>query len=161
MMFRELRRKEKLLSNEEALVILERNSSGVLALCGDDGYPYAVPLNYAFVDGNLYFHCARVGHKIDAIGTNDKVSFAVVDEETNVPEAFTTIFKSAIAFGRARLLSSDPALKDVKQKALAALVRKFSPDYQEQGKTEIINDWDIVEVIEIRIEHLTAKGTLA
>jgi nitroimidazol reductase NimA-like FMN-containing flavoprotein (pyridoxamine 5'-phosphate oxidase superfamily) len=66
-MFREMRRKDRLLSNDEAREILERNDFGVLAVLGDAGYPYAVPLNYVFVDGSIYFHGARTGHKIDAI----------------------------------------------------------------------------------------------
>jgi nitroimidazol reductase NimA-like FMN-containing flavoprotein (pyridoxamine 5'-phosphate oxidase superfamily) len=157
-MFRELRRKDKLLSNDEALAILERNSSGVLAVSGDEGYPYAVPLNYAYVDGCIFIHCAGSGHKIDGIKTNSKVSFAVVDSEEVSPEEFNTYYKSVIAFGKARLLSDDPALADAKQAALEAIVVKFSPDYIEKGALEIKGDWNRVEVIEIKVEHITAKG---
>jgi len=74
-MFRPMRRKAQQLSEAEALDILEKGSSGVLAAAGDEDYPYAVPLSYAYCEGRLYFHVARSGHKLDAIARNDKVSF--------------------------------------------------------------------------------------
>ena len=77
-MFREMRRKRQLLPQEQALEILENNTSGVLALSGDGGYPYAVPMSYVYNDGKIYFHCAKAGHKIDAIRSCDKASFCVV-----------------------------------------------------------------------------------
>lgn len=46
MMFREMRRKRQLLPPEESLAILERMTGGTLALHGDNGYPYAVPVSY-------------------------------------------------------------------------------------------------------------------
>ena len=47
---------------------MRRGTSGVLALSGDDGYPYAVPISYIYDGEKLYFHSARQGHKLDAIG---------------------------------------------------------------------------------------------
>ena len=66
-MFRAMRRKRQQLSRAEAEAILERGTSGVLAVAGDDGYPYAVPLSYVYQDGKLWFHCANSGHKLDAV----------------------------------------------------------------------------------------------
>ena len=66
-MFREMRRNRQQLTDAESVAILERNTHGVLAVCGDDGYPYAVPLNHFMMDGRVYFHCAVEGHKLDAI----------------------------------------------------------------------------------------------
>jgi nitroimidazol reductase NimA-like FMN-containing flavoprotein (pyridoxamine 5'-phosphate oxidase superfamily) len=160
MMFRDMRRKERLLSNDEAQLILARNSYGILAVSGDAGYPYAVPLNYVYENGSIFFHGAKAGHKIDAIKANENVSFCVVDEEEVSAKEFKTYYKSVIAFGKARLLSDDPSLSDAKQAALEAIVAKFSPGYIEEGNLEIKDGWDRVEVIEIRVEHLTAKGSL-
>ncbi len=60
---------EKKLSREEAwellteygevTAILCRGTSGVLALSGDDDYPYAVPISFVFDGAKLYFHCAK------------------------------------------------------------------------------------------------------
>ncbi|HWQ77345.1 MAG TPA: pyridoxamine 5'-phosphate oxidase family protein [Anaerovoracaceae bacterium] len=154
-MFREMRRKDKLLSEEEALKILERCTSGVLAVDGDEGYPYAVPLNYAMKDGKLFFHFAKEGHKIDAIGRNEKVTFCVVDQEEIVAEKFTTHFRSVIVFGRARLLTDDAE----KRSAMEALVEKLSPDYTEEGKKAIEGSWHRVSLAEIKIEHMTGKAS--
>ena len=61
-MFREMRRKKQNLSNDKITDILHRGTSGVLAVFGDDGYPYAVPLSYVYHDSKIYFHCAKTGH---------------------------------------------------------------------------------------------------
>ena len=57
-MFREMRRKRQALSREEISLILYRGTSGVLALSGDDNYPYAVPISYVYDGEKIYFHCA-------------------------------------------------------------------------------------------------------
>ena len=73
-MFREMRRKRQALSREEISLILYRGTSGVLALSGDDNYPYAVPISYVYDGEKIFFHCAKSGHKLDAIQQNEKVS---------------------------------------------------------------------------------------
>ena len=69
-----------ILTPEKSIEILKKGTSGVLALSGDDGYPYAVPLSYVYENSMLYFHGAKEGHKIDAIRTCDKASFCVVEQ---------------------------------------------------------------------------------
>ena len=63
---------------------------GVFAVNGDNGYPYAIPINYIYDadDGKIYFHGAKAGHKIDAIRTCDKVCFTVYRNETVKEEAW-------------------------------------------------------------------------
>lgn len=106
-MFREMRRKRQLLPTEESVAILERMTNGTLALHGDDGYPYAVPVSYVYADGKIYFHSAMQGHKVDAILRNDKVSFCVVEQDEVKPAEFTTYFRSVIVFGKARILTDE------------------------------------------------------
>ena len=122
-MFRDMRRFKQALTENECIEILNNNANGVLALSGDEGYPYAVPLSYVFFDGCIYFHSASEGHKIDSIKRNGKASFCVVAEDNIVPEKFTTYFKSVIAFGRVELI------EDEKEKinALMLLAKKYSP----------------------------------
>ena len=103
-MFREMRRNGQELPLEECTAILNRGTSGVLALSGDDNYPYAVPVSYAYDGYKLYFHCAKSGHKIDAIRRNAKASFCVIDQDLVVPEEYTSYFRSIIAFGTIRIL---------------------------------------------------------
>ncbi len=155
-MFREMRRKKQLLSEAETIEILQSCTSGVLAVIGDDDYPYAVPLSYAYKDGKLFFHLAKAGHKLDSIVKNSKVSFCVIKTDTVIPEKLTTHFRSAIVFGRARILTEDGE----KKYALGCLVEKYSPDYLAEGQAEIERDWNRVCVAEIQIEHMTGKAAI-
>lgn len=155
-MFREMRRKKQLLSAQEAEEILRQASSGVLAVSGDDGYPYAVPLSYAYEDGNLYFHLATSGHKLDGIRRNEKVSFCVIAQDEVIPERFATNYRSVIVFGRAGVMTDDEA----KRHALELLVQKYSPGYGREGAAEIEKDWKAVTVVRVRIERITGKEAL-
>ena len=81
MVFREMRRKKQALSQQEVADILHKRTSGVLALLGDNDYPYAVPISYVYDDGKIYFHSVKSGHKIDAIQRTTKASFCVIDKD--------------------------------------------------------------------------------
>ena len=154
-MFREMRRKKQELSKKEAEEVLERGTSGVLAVLGDNDYSYAVPLSYVYSDGKIYFHCASEGHKLDAIKNHDKVSFCVIDEDRIVPEEFTSYFRSVIAFGRARILER----KDVKE-ALDILSVKYSPGMENARMKEVESCVETVCMVAIDIEHMTGKEAI-
>jgi nitroimidazol reductase NimA-like FMN-containing flavoprotein (pyridoxamine 5'-phosphate oxidase superfamily) len=149
-----MRRVKQLLSNDEAIEILNKCSSGVLGVHGDDGYPYTVPLSYAYKDDKLFFHCAIEGHKIDSIKKNDKVTFSVIERDNVIQESFETHYRSVIIFGRARILTDDFE----KRNALKLLVEKYSPDYKEKGQNAIENGLSRVCIIEVKIEHMTGKA---
>lgn len=151
-MFREMRRKEKKLSDKEAIEILNSGEEGVLATIGKDSYPYAVPLNYAYHNNGIYFHCARSGHKIDNMNHNSKVSFCVVKDTQIIPEEFSTNFKSVVLFGKAQEL-----LGDEKQEGLMVLVRRLSSDHVKAGEKYIKNAMDQTRVFKINIEHISGK----
>lgn len=155
-MFREMRRKKQELSPEECVEILERGTSGVLAVSGDEGYPYAVPLSYVYCDSKIYFHAAKTGHKIDAIRRSNKVSFCVIDCDNIVPEEFTTYFRSVITFGKARILEEDGE----KRNAIEKLAAKYSPDQEEGRQKEIDKEFSLLCMIELSIEHLTGKEAI-
>lgn len=103
-MFRKMRRKKQELTEKQCLDILRRAQTATLALSGDDGYPYSVPMNFVYEDGKIYFHGAKEGHKIDAIKNNPKVSMSIIDQEDVIEEELTTYFRSVILFGKARIL---------------------------------------------------------
>jgi nitroimidazol reductase NimA-like FMN-containing flavoprotein (pyridoxamine 5'-phosphate oxidase superfamily) len=151
-----MRRKKQLLSEAETVEILRSCTSGVLAVAGDDDYPYAVPLSYVYKDGKLFFHFAKAGHKVDSIIRNNKVSFCVIKTDDVIQETFTTHFRSAIVFGRARILTEDSE----KKYALECLVEKYSPTYIPQGRAEIEREWKVVCVAEVQIEHMTGKAAI-
>lgn len=75
MIFRNMRRKNRQLSESECIEILENEPRGVLAVLGDYDYPYTVPMSHVYVDGKIYFHGAQTGHKKDAVQKHDKVSY--------------------------------------------------------------------------------------
>lgn len=81
-MFRELVRKKQQISQEECIEILKNEKRGVLSVHGDDGYPYGMPLNHYYCeeDGRLYFHSGMMGHKVDSLRQNNKVSYCVYDK---------------------------------------------------------------------------------
>ena len=155
-MFREMRRRKQLLSKEECEAVLNRGTSGVLAVDGDEGYPYAVPLSYVYENSKLYFHCAKQGHKLDAIKRNEKVSFCVIDDDNIVPEEYTTYFRSVIVFGKARILEDEGE----KRKAMEILAAKYSPDHEEGRMKEIDREFNLLKMIELTVEHMSGKEAI-
>lgn len=155
-MFREMRRARQILSQQEAISILDKMSSGVLALAGDNDYPYALPISYVYDSGKLYFHSAKTGHKIDAIVKNDKASFCVIERDDVKPGEYTTYFRSVIAFGRIRLLEDEAE----KRRTIEILARKYSPDHPQGRAEEIEKGFDRIHMIELQIEHITGKEAI-
>lgn len=155
-MFREMRRKRQQLSREDTEEILRGGTSGVLAVLGDGGYPYAVPLSYLYREGKIYFHCAAEGHKLDAIRQNEKVSFCVIGKDDVRPEEYTTYFRSVVAFGRARVLEGQDAWQ-----ALDALAGRYAPGHEEERRREMDGQMHRLRVVEITVEHMTGKEAMA
>lgn len=156
-MFHEMRRKNQLLSEEESIEILKHGTSGVLALFGEDGYPYALPISYSYDGEKLYFHCAKSGHKLDAIRNCDKASFCVIDKDEVVPEKYTTYYRSVIVFGTIRAIENEQEL----QAALQKLAVKYHPNGRmEDHAREIDGSLSRVCVLELSVEHMTGKEAL-
>lgn len=156
-MFPAMRRKKQLLSQEETAAVLARGSSGVLALAGEDGYPYAVPLSYVYDGGRLYFHCARSGHKLDAIRRCEKASFCVIDQDQIVPEEYTSYFRSVIAFGRVRILEDEGE----KRAAIEKLALKYAPDSTVEDRKRVIQkEWEPLCMLEMELDHVTGKEAI-
>ena len=156
-MFRDMRRKNQLLPQEEAEAILRQGTSGVLSLLGDGGYPYGVPLSYVYHNGKLYFHCAKAGHKLDAIRREGKCSFCVIDQDQVVPEEYTTYYRSVIAFGTVRILEGDDEIR----RAIEALSVKYAPEDTPAGRSRVIDRaWDRLCVLELTVDHMSGKQAI-
>ncbi len=155
-MFRDMRRKKQKLSYEECERILKRNTAGVLAVDGDNNYPYAVPMSYVYDSSKIYFHCAKTGHKIDAITKNEKVSFCVIDEDRIVPEEYTTYYRSVIVFGKARIMEDETE----KRMAIEQIAKRYSPDDEIGRMKEIETDFAQVYLVEIMVEHMDGKEAI-
>ncbi|OGO77114.1 MAG: MFS transporter [Clostridiales bacterium GWB2_37_7] len=152
-MYREMRRKDRQVTQEEALKILKKAEYGILATSDEQNLPYGVPLSYAYEDHCIYFHCAAIGQKLDNIKVNPKVSFCVVGDTKVIPEEFGTAFESVIVFGTAEIIHDN----EEKAKGLRALVDKYSPDFKAAGEEYIKKDFALTSVVRINVEHYTGK----
>ena len=151
-MFRKMRRAKQELSEEECIDILINQPRGVLALLGDYDYPYALPMSHAYVDGKIYFHGAKAGHKNDAVKNHEKVSYCVMDEGVLNDDGWSYTFRSVIVFGKITTLAD----KDEKIDRLTYLGDKFFPTHEETVK-EINRLIDKTEVFEISIDYMSGK----
>ena len=152
-MFRKMRREKQQLPYDTCQEILMRGTSGVLALQGDNGYPYAIPISYTLVRDEIIFHCAKEGHKIDAIRHCDKASFCVIDQDVVIPEKYTTAYRSVIVFGTIYIVEDDNA----KYKAIDMLAEKYRPGFHEERKEEIEKGFPGFSIVKLHIEHMTGK----
>ena len=156
-MFREMRRKKQLLSQKECEAILTEETSGVLALAGDDDYPYAVPISYVYDGGKIFFHSAKSGHKLDAIRREEKCSFCVIGQDQGVAEKYTTLFRSVIAFGQVRELTDEQE----KRAAIEKLALRYAPQDSEDNRQRAIEqDWKPLCMLEMTVEHLSGKEAI-
>ncbi|HIU12872.1 MAG TPA: pyridoxamine 5'-phosphate oxidase family protein [Candidatus Fimiplasma intestinipullorum] len=156
-MFRSMRRSRQALSQKECEHLLNKVTSGVLALSGDEGYPYALPISFVYDEGKLYFHSAKSGHKIDAIKKEPKASFCIIDQDTIVPEKYTTYFRSVIAFGKLSIIEDELE----KYAAIDKLARKYAPnDTIENRCNEIQREWQPLCMLVMDIEHLSGKEAI-
>ena len=156
MEFRVMRRHRQQLSDEESIGILNRATSGTLALLGDGGYPYAVPISYVYDNGKLYFHSAMSGHKVDAIRGCDKASFCVIDQDYVRPAEYTTYFRSVIAFGRISIVEDES-----EKLAIARILgNRYNPNQEEALQRELEHGLARMLAIRLDIEHLTGKEAI-
>lgn len=153
---RPMRRFRQELPQEECIALLNACTSGVLALHGEEGYPYAVPLSYVYHGGKLYFHSAKEGHKIDAIRNNPKASFCVIAKDQIVPKEYTTYFESVIAFGQVRLLET----AEEQRAAIEALAEKYMPNDPDGRRAEIEKNVSRLAMLEFSIERMTGKEAI-
>ena len=150
--FRPIRRFGQAATEEECLSILQSAPRGILSVIGENGYPYGLPINYAFLDGKIFFHCAREGHKLDAIRAHDKVCFTVLSEPLRHEGEWWNCFTSVIVFGRIHEVT-DPEQAVSLLRALAA--KYFPADYDTEA--DIRRNGPKALLLELTIDHMTGK----
>ena len=151
-MFRKMRRFKQQINDDECIRVLKEQPRGVLSMLGDDGYPYGIPLDHWYSDGKLYYHCAKAGHKIDAITAYDKVSYCVMDEGFLQDGEWALNINSVVVFGRMHIVEDE----EKKREICANLVRKFTDD-EAYLQEELVNAFPRVNCLELTIEHMTGK----
>lgn len=115
----------------ELLEIMRRCDVRRLALNGNDGFPYTVPLNFGIsASGDavrLLFHSALEGHKMDLIKADPRASFEM--DCDHILQYFedkgycTMVYASVMGKGYIRMMSGDE-----KEKALQKLMDQYHPD---------------------------------
>ena len=151
-MFREVARKKNAIGKDECEKLLNEQVRGVLAVLGDDGYPYALPINFLYDGGMIYFHTGPAGHKLDAIDRCSKVSFCVYDEGYREDGDWALKIASVIVFGKAEEIT-DVSFKEEICRKLSA---KF-PVSKEETDAEVARSLAATRVIRIIPEHMTGK----
>ena len=152
-MFRTMRRFKQQVNSEECIRILKEEKRGVLSVLGEGGYPYGIPLNHWYADdGNLYFHSAKEGHKIDAVRACDKVSYCVYDKGYRKDGEWALNVTSVVVFGRIRLVTDEKKAKEI----CSAICRKFTED-EEYLEKELQGSLSRVQCLMLVPEHMTGK----
>ena len=151
-MFRPMRRIKQRLSEEEALELLKNAKRGVLSVIGDDGWPYGVYLNPHYENGKIYFHSARVGHKIDALRNDVRASFTIIDEGIKDEGGWAYTFKSVVVFGKVEFVENQNEAIEICRR----LARRFNPS-EADIEDEIRRAASHVQVFALVPEHITCK----
>jgi len=154
-MAREMRRKDRQLTEEKAVEMMRDALWGTLSLSTGKGEPYGVPVNFVYVDKTIYIHCAKEGKKIDLIKENKRASFCIVASSEIRPEAFTTAYSSAMAMGNIEI-----APETEKGKALELIIEKYCPSLELEGADYIKRLYDRTEVIKLSIESISGKANI-
>ena len=150
---KELRRKDRAITEEEAIALLNKAEYGVLSTVAENGEPYGVPLNFCVIDHCIYFHCAIEGQKIDNIKQNKSVSFCAVGNTEILPDKFGTKYESVIVSGEV-----EEVFDMNKQLALEGLLHKYSSEFIDQGIKYIEGLKEKTRVFQIPIKKLTGKA---
>jgi hypothetical protein len=150
-----MRRADRAIPLEEAKILLSQGTSGVLALSGDQGWPYAVPLNYILWEDKVCFHCAKAGYKLDAIAQDPRVCFTVVLRDQLVSNHITTLYESVMVFGRAQVVEDEAQ----RQAILNALVDTLGDVPEDLKAQYIAKKAKNTTLVAITPEQITGKAS--
>ena len=151
----QVRRQDRLLSEEDARMLLSPAEYGTLSMCDNDCTPYGIPINFVW-DGeqSIYLHCAPQGRKIGILKSNSKVSFSIVGAVHLLPNKFTTEYESLVITGSATIVDDD----DERREALRMLLAKLSPHDVETGLMYAEKSLHRTAIIRIDICHYSGKA---
>lgn len=152
-MSKEMRRRDRQLSEEQTKEVIARGIYGVLSLGGDE--PYGVPLSYVYNNGCIFFHCALEGMKLDLLRNNNRAAFCVVSEAVPLTDAFSMRYDCAMAFGR--VTEVEDAMK---LQILVDFIDRYASDdgYRSKGREHAANMRDKTMVLKMEIERISGKS---
>jgi nitroimidazol reductase NimA-like FMN-containing flavoprotein (pyridoxamine 5'-phosphate oxidase superfamily) len=150
----EMRRADRLMSEEDTLKVLTDGEYGVLATVDEDLQPYGVPISYVVIGSYIYFHSTNAGgSKYNNIEHNNKVSFTVVGKTKVLPDKFGTLYESAIAYGTAELVSDE----EERLIAFREFLNKYCAEFIDEGEKYIKAAGPKAMIIKIKIDKITGK----
>lgn len=152
-MRKEMRRKDRLVTEDIAREIMQKSEYGMLCTVGSDGYPYAIAVSHVVHENCIYFHCALEGRKLENIKDNPKVSMSFVSKADVEQEHYTVRFESTVAEGMAKMIEDE----DEKLFALKLICQRYSPDMLENHLDYIQPRLKRTGVCRIDIEHISGK----
>lgn len=153
-MNREMHKSDRQLAMEDVKELLLKGHHGTLSVNGDDGYPYAVPVNYVYLNDAIYIHSAKYGYKIEALEKDDKVCFSAIISSNVLPSHFTAEFESVVAFGKASMVADDTE----KQEVLETFITRMAPGREEAGAKMIQANFSKTAIIKVNVESMTGKA---
>ncbi len=154
---REMRRRDRQLTEAETMEIIQRGEYGVLCTVTPEGLPYGVPISYALDEGAniIYFHgTIQEGQKTDNLAHQPQACLTIVLQTELMPEKFATKYWSANAFG----LVSNVSDEAEKRHGLKCIMKKYAHDYMEQGEKYIDSAIGRARVMKMTIQSVTGKA---
>lgn len=148
-----MRRKEKEITDRNAIEEVIKTCLVCRLAFNDDDHPYIVPLNFGYEKGVLYFHGAMKGKKLSLLQKNNRAAFEF-DTRLEIIEAeeacdWSMKFQSVIGFGTVSMIETLPE----KKKALGIIMAQYSEQPFEIPDKSIGG----VAVYRLEIEQMTGK----
>ena len=151
-----MRRLDLVLSQEEAIAIVDENQFAVLCLNDPAGRPYGLPMDYVRQGNSLYFHGSKEGRKVNSMKATPWACAVIIGENEIVPNKFDKKYKSVIVEGGIELIDEP----EFKRQVMTWVVKRKSPDYFEKGLTVIKKMLDRVLVYKMNMETVSGKHGL-
>lgn len=142
------------LSAQETLAILKKGDHGTLSVNGDQGYPYATPVNYIVVNDTVYIHSAPYGYKIECLEKDAKCCFSAIISAEILPSKITATFESVVITGKIAFVED----RAEKRAVLEAFVTQKHPGYEELGFNMIEKGIDKTAILRVDAEEISGKA---
>ena len=152
---REMRRKDRELTVEQAWEIAEQSDYGVLSVLTEENTPYCVPLNFVRKGNDLYFHCAKEGWKTELLRRSNAVCVSFVAKAEVDAAALTTKYASATVFGTAEEVTEDSE----KAALLSLIARRFAPEHKAAAEKELTY-LPVTALWRVKVAHITGKSNI-
>lgn len=153
-MNREMNKKERQLPDAIVKEMLTGCKEGTLAMHGDHGYPYCLPMNFVYLNDAIYMHSAKYGYKIDALQSDSKVCFSVIVRSQVAPELFTTRYESIVAIGDMEFIEDD----EERRLVMETFIDRYAADFKEGGMKFIKGAMGKTAVLKMNVKEMKGKA---